>query len=607
MSKKILILEPSLTMQAIFKKCVRKSDCEVGFSTHGIRFLVTLYNSLPDAVLINARSMNPSCTELCRLVKSIARFGAIPIGVYATGDFLFSDEFKAVSGADSFINFDAETVTADIESLCAKKGSALSVPQESDIEKAAITEKIFSMIRNLESLPKIAESFLSLLAQVCELPAALLFVQTEDETLGFYECAENFSDEQRNDFLKVCASDFEERFPNLSGIVPEKVEAEIPLEPYHSDDLPLSAYHLFPIEDENGFAFGTVHAVRSGAFTSKQLDLFAYSVKTLGQLLKIAVLVKKKIKFERNIRKAFCRFVPEQIIDELVEGAEKDTKVGVGEKRDVAILFSDIRSFTNISEKNKPETIVAFLNRYFTAMCTVIKKHGGTVDKFIGDAIMALFGAPVSYEDNARRAVAAAYEMREALAGVEMGDLVLPDGMSFNIGIGIHYGDVIVGSIGSDDKTDYSVIGDNVNLASRLEGLTKTYGTMILVSEAVKSDIDESARAMADTDAETDADGIGGFVFRHLDDVKVKGKANAVGIYAVDKGKDDFSAEYRDSYEKGFALYKKGVWNLAKEYFEKALEAAPGDKAAKVLLARCEEFSENPPADWDGAVSFLTK
>ena len=95
MSKKILILEPSLTMQAIFKKCVRKSDCEVGFSTHGIRFLVTLYNSLPDAVLINARSMNPSCTELCRLVKSIARFGAIPIGVYATGDFLFSDEFKA--------------------------------------------------------------------------------------------------------------------------------------------------------------------------------------------------------------------------------------------------------------------------------------------------------------------------------------------------------------------------------------------------------------------------------------------------------------------------------------------------------------------------------
>ena len=209
MSKKILILEPSLTMQAIFKKCVRKSDCEVGFSTHGIRFLVTLYNSLPDAVLINARSMNPSCTELCRLVKSIARFGAIPIGVYATGDFLFSDEFKAVSGADSFINFDAETVTADIESLCAKKGSALSVPQESDIEKAAITEKIFSMIRNLESLPKIAESFLSLLAQVCELPAALLFVQTEDETLGFYECAENFSDEQTwQDYLleNACTS-----------------------------------------------------------------------------------------------------------------------------------------------------------------------------------------------------------------------------------------------------------------------------------------------------------------------------------------------------------------------------------------------------------------
>ena len=594
MSKKILILEPSLTMQSIFRKSLRKSDIEIKFNANGIRFLVMLYNSLPDAILINARNMNPVCTELCRLVKSIARFDSVPIGVYATSDFLFSDEFKAVCGADSFINFDGETIQEDIESLCAKKGTTLALPQENDIVKAAITEKIFSMIKNLESLPKIISSFLSLLAETCELPIASLFMKTDDEPLGFYVSADNFTDEQKNDFLKVCATDFEERFSNLNSadIVPQKLDSEIQLDKYNSDDLPLSAYHLSPITDENGEIFGTVHAVRSGGFTTKQLDLFAYSVKTLSILLKIAVLVKKKIKFERNIRKAFSRFVPEQIIDELVEGAEKEAKVGVGEKRDVAILFSDIRSFTNISEKNKPETIVAFLNRYFTIMCTIIKKHGGTIDKFIGDAIMALFGAPVSYEDNARRAVAAAYEMREALSSVPLDDLVLPDGMNFNIGIGIHYGDVIVGSIGSDDKTDYSVIGDSVNLASRLEGLTKTYGTMVLVSEAVKDDIKDN----------TD-----GFVFRYLDDVKVKGKANAVGIYAVDKGEDDFSADYRDSYGKGFALYKKGVWNLAKEYFEKALAEAPDDKAARLMLSRCEEFSKNAPENWDGAIAFATK
>ncbi|WP_191018048.1 adenylate/guanylate cyclase domain-containing protein [Treponema zioleckii] len=592
MSKKILILEPSSTLQAVFSEKTKKSDFELSFDTNGIRFLVTLYNSLPEAILVNARNMNPSCVEFCRLVKNVARFKNIPVGVYATSDFLFSEKFKIDCGADSFINLDPATILEELETLTSKKGTPLATPQENDIIKAGVTEKIFSMIAYLESIPKIASSYLSLLAEICELPAAALFLKTDDDVEGFYVCAEKFAEDQREDFLKVCMSDFEERFVNLNitNLEPTKVDSEKSLENYVSEDLPLSAYHLFSIKGDSGEKFGTVHVVRSGAFTTKQMDLFAYSVRTLSILLKIAVAVRKKMKFEKNIRKAFSRFVPEQIIDELVAGAEKQASVGVGEKRDVAILFSDIRSFTNISERNKPETIVAFLNRYFTIMCTVIKKHGGTVDKFIGDAIMAEFGVPVSYEDNARRAVAAAYEMREALGTVPLEDLVLPEGMNFNIGIGVHYGDVIVGSIGSQDKTDYSVIGDNVNLASRLEGLTKNYGSMILVSEAVKADV------------KTDE-----FIFRHLDDVKVKGKANAVGIYAVDRNLEDFSEEYRDSYDKGLALYKKGVWNLAKEYFEKAHESVPDDKAAKLMLSRCEEFIENPPENWDGAISFLTK
>ena len=592
MSHKILILEPSATLQSVFTEKTKKSDFELTFESNGIKFLVTLYNSLPEAIFVNARNMNPSCMELCRLIKSVARFKNIPIGVYATSDFLFSEEFKVDCGADSFISFSPDSIVTDIENLCSKKGTQLAVPEKNDIIKASITEKILSMIMVLESLPKIASSYLSLLAQVCELPAAAFFLNTNDEVMSYYIAAKGFTEEQKNDFLKVCMTDFEERFQslNIANLVPQEVESEIDLEKYNVEDLPLSAYHLFSIKDENGEKFGTVHVVRSGAFSTKQLDLFAYSVRTLSILLKIAVIVRKKMKFEKNIRKAFSRFVPEQIIDELVDGAEKQTKVGVGEKRDVAILFSDIRSFTNISERNKPETIVAFLNRYFTTMCTVIKKHGGTIDKFIGDAIMAEFGVPVSYEDNARRAVAAAYEMREALATVPLEDLVLPEGMKFDIGIGIHYGDVIVGSIGSQDKTDYSVIGDNVNLASRLEGLTKTYGSMILVSEAVKDDIKNEE-----------------FVFRHLDDVKVKGKKNAVGIYAVDRTMEEFSPEYRDSYDKGFALYKKGVWNLAKEYFEQAVESSPGDKAAKLMLSRCEQYIENPPENWDGAIAFLTK
>ena len=592
MSKRILVLEPSLTMQAILVDKTKKADFEFSFDTNGIRFLVTLYNSLPDVVLINARNMNPRCVDLVHLIKSIARFSDIPVGVFATSDFIFEKEFVSACGADLFISFDEQKIVSDLEELCAKKHGKLAVPEKNDIMKSGIMTKIFSMIEKLDSIKDIAQDFLNLIAHFAEIPAASLLLNLEEGPEGYYVCGENFTDDERGDFLKVCTADFENLFPNLNlaNFAPNQLEAENTLSLYHSENIPISAYQMIPLEDANGQNFGSVHIVKEGSFTNHQIDLVSYAAHQLEMILRSAINFRGKLKFERNVRKAFSRFVPEQIIDELVNEAQSEKKIGVGEKRDVAILFCDIRSFTSISENNEPEAIVAFLNRYFTIMCTIIKKHGGTVDKFIGDAIMALFGAPVSYEDNARRAVAAAYEMREALAEVPLEDLVLPEGMKFSFGIGIHYGDVIVGSIGSEDKTDYSVIGDSVNLASRIEGLTKTYGSVILISQATKDDIGESD-----------------FIYRHLDDVKVKGKGKAVPIYAVDESIEDFSPEYRDFYDKGFSLYKQGVWNLAREYFEKAQREVPGDKASKLLFERCETFIKNPPENWDGAITFSTK
>ena len=592
MSKRIIVLEPSVTIQSIFRELTRESDFELSFERNGIKFLVALYNLLPDAVLINARNMNPSCIELVRFIKSIARFKTISVGIFATSDFLFYDEFKVNCGADLFFNFNQNTILDDLEKLINKKEGTLSRPEKNDIIKTGILEKIYSMIDRIDSLKDISVDFLSLLAELGELPAAAMFLKTEDGLESFYISGENFTESETNDFLQVCMSDFENLFPNqnMINLVPQKLEAAIPLEEYHKEDLPLSAYQTFPLKYESGILLGTVHIVREGAFTTKQIDLFSFAVKEVTRIMESTIKMKGKLKFERNIRKAFSRFVPEQIIDKLVDGAETESKFDIGEKRDVAIMFCDIRSFTNISECNKPETVVAFLNRYFTAMCTIIKRHGGTVDKFMGDAIMALFGAPVSYEDNCRRAVKAAQEMRETLKTIELEDLILPEGMKFNIGIGIHYGDVIVGSIGSADKTDYSVIGDNVNLASRLEGLTKTYGTMILVSEAVKNDIKEEQ-----------------FIYRHLDNVKVKGKEHPVPIYAVDTKLEDFTPHYREYYDKAFALYQKGVWNLAKEYFQKALDECEGDKAAMLMVSRCDEFIMRPPEHWDGAIAYNTK
>lgn len=592
MSKRIIVLEPSVTIQSIFMELTRHSDYELTFERNGIKFLVALYNLLPDAVLINARNMNPSCTELVRFIKSVARFKTISVGIFATSDFLFYDEFKINCGADLFFTFDQNTILSDLDSLISKKDGMLARPEKNDIVKTGILEKIYSMIDRIDSLPEISKAFLTLLAEIGELPAAAMFVKTDEGLKSFYICGKNFNEAEISDFLNVCMTDFENLFPNqnMINVSPQKIETDLQLEEYHADDLPLSAYQAFPLKEESGLLYGTVHIVREGAFTTKQVDLFSFAVNEVTRIMESTIKMQGKMKFERNIRKAFSRFVPEQIIDELVDGAETETSVGVGEKRDVAILFCDIRSFTNISECNKPETVVGFLNRYFTIMCRVIKKYGGTVDKFMGDAIMALFGAPVSYEDNCRRAVCAAQEMRTQLDSIELGDLILPAGMKFNIGIGIHYGDVIVGSIGSEDKTDYSVIGDNVNLASRLEGLTKTYGTMILVSQAVKDDIKDDT-----------------FIYRHLDNVKVKGKEHPVPIYAVDRGLEDFSKTYREYYDKAFSLYQKGVWNLAREYFQKALDECEEDKAAALMVIRCDEFIVRPPEHWDGAIAYNTK
>lgn len=599
MNKKLLILEPSKTTQSFLNCKFTDTNYTASFETDGLKFLQSINNIKPAAILINAKCVNPKTSELVRLIKSTDALRQIPLAVYATSDFTFENAYMTNTGADIFIHLETDSIVEQIDNLIilSKNNQLSGFPMECDIMKSGIADRIFSYIKYIDNLELLSENFLNLLTEFCEIPAASLYFAEEDGVEIFYICASNFTESETNDFLKVCTSEFEQVLPdtNILLVTPVCLKNHYPIEKYHTENIPLSAYQSIKLVNSNNNAIGTVNVVREGAFTTHQLDLLQFCTKLFNSLIENAISLKKKIKFEKNIRKAFSRFVPEQIIDELVNGAAQSDKVSVGEKRDVAILFSDIRSFTSISELNKPETIVAFLNRYFTTMCTIIKKHGGTIDKFIGDAIMALFGAPVSYEDNARRALAAAYEMREALPSVPLEDLILPEGMNFNIGIGIHYGDVIVGSIGSQDKTDYSVIGDNVNLASRMEGLTKTYGSMILVTDAVKKDIYK-------TTGNSDE-----FEFRYLDDVKVKGKEKAVPIYAIDRNHDEFSKKYRDCYTKGFELYKEANWTLAREYFEKAVAELPNDKAASLMLERCIEFENNPPENWDGAITFHTK
>lgn len=623
MSKKILVVENSLTVQKIFTKTLDSDDYTLKFESNLNKIVDVIFDFIPDILLLNTEYDEPSSFDYVKLIRSIPCFQNLAIGMYTNSESSFDEEYALSAGANTFVRLEPKTLFLNVDELSeistaekvdkvnvlqTKKdysdkiliSASLHVNQELRV-KNKITQSIFNMIEKISSVEEVVSDFLSFLAELTHSPAVGIYLVENGEPKAYVLFSEKLTEVEREDFQKVCKTDFENLGldSSLSMLVPNIIQSKINIDSYKLDNVPLSSYLNAKLSNEEKGAFGTIHILKCGNISNEQNEFFNFCAENASLLFSKVLMLKEKIIIEKYMRKAFSMFVPEQVIDEYVAEVRTksnggEAKIAVGEKRPVAVLFSDIRSFTNISECNKPEVMVAFLNRYFTIMSNIIKKHGGTIDKFIGDAIMALFGAPISFEDNTRRAVAAAYEMREALPSVPLGDLILPDGMSFDIGIGINYGAVTVGSLGSEDRKSYTVIGDDVNLASRLEGLTKTYGSRILVSDSVKKDIEDSGFAKE-------------FVFRSLDDVRVKGKANAVPIYGIDESEDTFPAIYRDSYMKGMLLYKQGVFNLAKEYFEKCLEAVGGDKAAKLMLSRCIDFIENPPENWDGAIKFTTK
>lgn len=276
---------------------------------------------------------------------------------------------------------------------------------------------------------------------------------------------------------------------------------------------------------------------------------FSTNYASLSMILNFTALISMKYAYSereaRNIRKIFSNYVTERVVNELIKNPEM-AKLG-GERREVTVLFSDIRGFTTLSEKTPPEQVVELLNEYFDAMTKIIFKWEGTLDKFIGDAIMVFWGAPLPQPDHAERAVNCSLEMVAALR--TLSEKWLREGKpELKIGIGINTGEVLVGNIGAEGrKMDYTVIGDHVNLASRLEGLNKKFGTEIIISEFTLEKLKEQIEQGKFNHA----------LFRGLGNIAVKGKERPVKIYSVEQASKEASGLVEVSDDKVIVMTEK--------------------------------------------------
>lgn len=321
----------------------------------------------------------------------------------------------------------------------------------------------------------------------------------------------------------------------------------------------------------------------------KQVGII-YPLLTIGIIFSLVTLVNyflegRKKKF---IHDAFAHYVSPQVIGQLMNNPARLTLAG--EEKTLTVLLSDIRGFSTLSEKMTPEQLGSFMNEYFTAMSDIIMKHHGMVDKFIGDAIMAVWGAPLDDPDHAKNALKAAFEMLHSLEKLRS-DWQNKGMPWIDIGVGLNTGLMSVGNFGSAQRFDYTVMGDSVNLAFRLEGLNKTYGTKIIISEFTRKKLGPL------------------FFCRQLDVVRVKGKKEPVAIYEpLLAGEPDLKLKNEvERFEQALADYHAQNFSLAYDALVKLEEENPAE-LYKLYLCRLYAFRKQPPPpDWDGVCTFTTK
>ena len=327
-------------------------------------------------------------------------------------------------------------------------------------------------------------------------------------------------------------------------------------------------------------------------WTEKLFILAIAPVLLLATLLFIADMVVGffvESRAHRMSQKMFGLYVPPEVVSEM--SSTEDVLSMKSQKREMSVLFADIRGFTTISEGMEPEDLSEWMNEFLTPMTKIIHSNGGAIDKYMGDAIMAFWGAPLEDKEHALHGMQAGLGMLDHIAEMNEG-FAAKDWPQVAIGVGLNSGDMSVGNMGSEFRMAYTVLGDAVNLGSRVEGITKNYGVPILVTEFTAA-IEPN------------------FEYHKIDSVRVKGKEEPVGLLQPLGTKESVSAailEQRDLFHQALEIYLAQEFSAARELFESLSGQYGKSVLYDLYLERCSTFIAEPPGpDWDGVYTHTTK
>lgn len=336
----------------------------------------------------------------------------------------------------------------------------------------------------------------------------------------------------------------------------------------------------------NNDIFVALTAIKSGAsdYLLKDENVEEAVLLAISRVLEKKRIVDQNRKLNDFIKKALKKYISPEYVEMLVN--KPDMLYLGGEEREVTILFTDIEGFTTIAENQTAKELVADLNEYLDGMTEILLKHKGTLDKYVGDSIIGFWNAPLKEENHVANGLSAALEMADFSAALSR-KFQAQRKMPFKTRIGVNTGKAIVGNIGSKDRFNYTAMGDQVNLASRLEALNKLYGTGVLITE--------SACNLSKNQ----------FRVRDLDIIRVKGKDRPVKVYELLGGRDrEFDESFAGMmvlYEKGIAAYRDKLWEESRRCFLSALEKKSDDIPSQIYAERCSVLMQDPPpAAWDG-------